>query len=96
MIETEMDAGPPKARRRYTAGIRMVRGTIRVTKAQRATLDTFWVTTLEGGTLAFEWIHPITLATANFRFVRRGLKYRQIYADGVDVLYADMELRIMP
>jgi hypothetical protein len=96
MIETEMDAGPPKARRRFTAGFRMIRGTVRISKAQRATLDTFWVTTLEGGTLPFDWIHPITLATASFRFVRRGLKYRQSYSDGVDVLYADLELRLMP
>ncbi len=39
VIETEMDAGPPKIRRRYTAGYRHVTGSLKLTRAQRTTLD---------------------------------------------------------
>lgn len=96
MIETQMDVGAPKARRRYTAGIRMVQGMLILTKVQRAILDDFFVTTCEGGTRAFDWIHPITLEGATFRFVQNGLRYRQTHADAVDLVFADLQLRIMP
>jgi hypothetical protein len=98
MLETQMDAGPPKARRRYTAGYRMVSGSIVLTHAQRAILDDFYVTTLEGGALTFDWIHPITSQPATFRFLPQpnGLRYRQKEVDTVDVLVADLQLRIMP
>jgi len=98
MIETQMDAGPPKARRRYTAGYRIVTGSIVLTHAQRQILDDFYVTTLQGGALTFDWIHPITSQPATFRFLPQpnGLRYRQKEVDIVDLVVADLQLRIMP
>ena len=98
VVETQMDAGPPKARRRFTAGFRLVGGSLALTHAQRATLDTFYMDTLEGGALTFDWIHPITSAPATFRFMPQpnGLRYRQKEPDSVDLVVADMQLRIMP
>jgi len=98
VLETQMDAGPPKARRRYTAGFRLVSGTIDLTHAQRATLDTFYVDTLQGGALPFDWIHPLTSQPATFRFLPQpnGLRYRQKEPDVVDLIVADLQLRILP
>jgi hypothetical protein len=98
VLETQMDAGPPKARRRFTAGFRLVGGSIDLTHAQRATLDDFYMNTLQGGALPFDWIHPITSAPATFRFMPQpgGLRYRQREADVIDLVVADLQLRIMP
>jgi chitodextrinase len=97
MLETQMDAGPPKARRRFTAAPRPVTGTLVLTQAQRATLDSFYVNTLQGGVLPFEWTHPMTGAIVVYRFVKQnGLKYRMDQPAGVNLIYADLQLRIMP
>jgi hypothetical protein len=98
VLETTMDAGPPKARRRYTAGYRMVSGSLALTHAQRAVLDDFYITTLQGGALTFDWIHPITAQPATMRFLPQpnGLRYRQKEVDAVDLVVADLQLRIMP
>lgn len=69
VIRTAMDAGPPKMRQRYTAGIRGFDLSFMMTKAQVATLDAFYITTLVGGSLSFTWVHPRTEAAATFRFV---------------------------
>ncbi len=68
-LRTEMDAGPAKQRNRFTAGVRPFGFTMDLTRAQVDTLDAFFITTLEGGTLAFDWTHPRTLAAVSFRFV---------------------------
>jgi len=98
VIESTMDAGPPKARRRFTAGFRLVGGSVALTRDQRAILDDFFMNTLEGGALPFDWIHPITTAPATFRFMPQpnGLRYRQNHPDGVNLVVAEMQLRIMP
>lgn len=57
-IKSEMDAGPAKVRRRFTAGVEPVSGTMIMTAAQLATLDTFYNTTLLGGALRFSWTKP--------------------------------------
>jgi hypothetical protein len=66
---SEMDTGPAKVRRRFTAGIQPMQATVTVTIAQAATLETFFDDTLEGGSLEFQWVHPRTQATARIRFV---------------------------
>lgn len=96
MLETQMDAGPPKARRRFTAGFRPIKGTVEVTITQRNTLDDFFVNTLAGGTLPFDWKHPTTGAAATFRFVKNGLKYKQTQPTGVNTMLAELDLRLMP
>jgi len=70
-IRTEMDAGQAKRRRRFTAGPREFSVSFVLTKAQVATLDTFYVTTLKGGSLSFDWFHPRTGAAGEFAFVGR-------------------------
>lgn len=69
-IVTPMETGPKKRRNRFTAAVRPIKGTIRVSFAQRQILDDFFVTTLMGGTLPFDWVHPVTQAPATFVFAR--------------------------
>ena len=67
-LRTQMDAGPAKLRRRTTAVVRTVSGAVVLDASQVATLDSFYLNSLSGGTLAFDWTHPRTLAAASFRF----------------------------
>jgi len=68
-IKSEMDAGPAKVRRRFTAGVSPVSGTMIMTAAQLATFDTFFNTTLLGGSLRFSWTKPpVHSAACEMRF----------------------------
>ena len=91
-IRTQMDTGPAKARQRFTAAPRPVKGQIRITFTQRQTLDDFFVTTLAGGTLQFDWTHPISGAAATFRFKSEP----QYQSDRRSLIMAQLDLEIMP
>lgn len=94
VVRTEMDAGPAKIRRRFTAGVRPLKVTLdRMTRTQVAALDELYVDTLEGGALPFDWTHPRTLGDVTFRFTRPP-RYRPI---GSGALWnAELELEVMP
>jgi len=68
-IRTQMEAGPDKVRRRFTAGVREFSVKWTLTTAQVSTLDTFFHSTLDGGALQFDMTHPRTGASTSFRFV---------------------------
>lgn len=68
LLETQMEAGPAKSRRRYTTGYRQFGVALAMTATQRAIFDSFFVTTLKGGSLPFDWKDPVTQAAATFRF----------------------------
>lgn len=74
-IRSEMDAGQPKVRRRYTAEVKhyQIDGSRFVLdEAQRDDLEDFYITTLKLGTLQFTWDEPWSGAGARtFRFVER-------------------------
>jgi hypothetical protein len=91
-IRTPMEVGPPKLRRRATAGVRPIQGRQLLTKTQVATLDTFYVTTLAGGSLPFDWVHPRTQAAATFAFVSPPV-YTPV---GADAWYAALTLEVRP
>lgn len=92
-LRTEMDAGPAKVRRRFTAGVRTFKVGSAMTRAQVATLDTFFVTTVQGGALSFDWTHPRTQAAATFRFTRPP---RTAPEAGGQRWRVELELEIMP
>jgi hypothetical protein len=64
-----MDVGPAKVRRRATAGVTQLKCAFRLSAAQRASLLTFWQTTLAGGSLSYSWTHPISGAGITCRIV---------------------------
>lgn len=91
-IRTDMDVGPPKVRRRYTAEIRDYALRLLLTTVQVATLETFYITTLSHGSLTFDWVHPRTQVAATFRMVNRP-GYEQA---GPGYWYTDLALEELP
>ena len=67
-IDTDMDIGVPKSRRRYTKELRNLPWAFIMTTAEVALFDTFYHTTLQGGTLPFDHVDPRTAAAKSFRF----------------------------
>lgn len=68
-IRTEMDVGPAKLRKRYTAAIKPFVGQMFMTPEQVETLETFFEVTTAYGSLAFDWENPRTGVAASCRFV---------------------------
>lgn len=67
-VESAMDTGPAKIRRRFTKSLRKFTISMQMTAAQVTTFETFWQTTVAGGSLSFDWVHPRTRAAATMRF----------------------------
>ena len=90
-IRSEVDVGPPKVRKRYTAGIVIFSGLVyRMTKANVATFQTFYVTTINGGATAFDLPHPRTAATVSAR-ITSAPTYTALSDDIFDIA-VDMEV----
>ena len=68
-IRTEMAAGPAKLRRRSTAAVRTISCQLRLSYAQRAALDGFYLSDTASGSVPFDWVHPVTRAAVSIRFV---------------------------
>ena len=67
-VESPMDTGPAKIRRRFTKSLRKFSISLMMTSAQVDTFETFWQTTVKGGSIPFDWVHPRTRAAATLRF----------------------------
>lgn len=92
MLRTEMDAGPAKLRQRFTAAARPISGSVVMkTKSELNDLDAFFVTTLKGGTLAFDW-QDRNGVTRSYRFTAPP-RYTFLEPDRIKV---SMKLEIMP
>jgi hypothetical protein len=68
VIRTTMDAGPKKARRRYTARSVNFSGRQVFDKTELAVFEQFYHVVLADGVRRFNFTDPITLETAEFRF----------------------------
>jgi hypothetical protein len=68
VVRTEMDAGPVKARLRYTAAPKTVSGAITITEQQRDILEYFYTVVTGFGANRFNMTDPQTLEVAEFRF----------------------------
>ncbi|NNG04360.1 MAG: hypothetical protein HKM95_09700 [Inquilinus sp.] len=91
-IRTQMDAGPAKVRRRFSAGVRKFAVTVALTRAQVQILDDFYLTDLQGGALRFDWTHPRTLAAVQFRFLTAPRYASQSQIDWL----AQLQLEVLP
>lgn len=67
-VATEMDAGPAKIRRRFTAGVTKYQFEFVMTLAQLNTFKTFYETTTQGGSVKFGFPDPYTTTLTDFRF----------------------------
>jgi len=68
VIRTTMDAGPKKARRRYTARTVKFLGKQRFDEDELALFEQFYHTEIADGVLRFNYIDPISNQLAEFRF----------------------------
>lgn len=69
VLRTQMDAGPAKVRRRFTAGTRPFSVQVPLTATQVADFDSFFLNDIAAGALSFDWVHPRTQAAATLRIV---------------------------
>lgn len=67
-VESNVDAGPAKIRRRFTKSLRKFGITLQMLPAQVTIFETFWQNTVKGGSLPFDWVHPRTRVAATLRF----------------------------
>lgn len=67
-IETPVDAGPAKVRRRFTADVRRFTVALKMSAAQCDTFEAFWRDDLLQGALPFDWVHPRTRAATTYLF----------------------------
>jgi len=70
VLRTAMDAGPKKARRRYTARTVLYSGSMILDSMELAVFETFFHATLADGVLRFNFTDPLSLETAEFRFAK--------------------------
>jgi hypothetical protein len=90
-----MEYGPPKRRRRSTAGIRTIKCRLALTTEQVDILDAFFLSDLAGGALTFEWVHPRTRVLSTLAFTEcKPPVYND--AGGGEKFYADFSLDILP
>lgn len=68
VLRTQMDAGPPSRRNKYTARIVNVSTRMIVNGTQKATFDTFFRTTLKNGSLSFTWDSPTDDSAVTYAF----------------------------
>jgi hypothetical protein len=68
-LRSTVDAGPPKVRRRFTAGISKITCKYTVSRELMLALDDFYFVQAAGGAIPFEWTHPMRHETVMVRFV---------------------------
>ncbi|MDR0443276.1 MAG: hypothetical protein LBH44_07720 [Treponema sp.] len=68
VIRTSMDAGPKKARRRYTARSVKFSGRQVFSALELDVFEQFYQTILADGVLRFNFTDPVSLETGEFRF----------------------------
>ncbi len=70
-LRTEMEEGPAKLRRLPAPMPDQLQFQQLYTLTQTQTMDTFYLTTLAGGTLSFDDTHPRTGSSVTFRLIGR-------------------------
>jgi len=88
VIRTAMDAGPQKARRRYTAKTVRFTGKQIFDAAELAVFEQFYTNVLADGVLRFNFQNPITMEIAEFRFTD---DYTTVDADGLFAVSMQLE-----
>lgn len=69
-IRFSNDAGPAQVRKLFSNATRTVTRRVVLTQAQRIALDTFFVETLEEGSLPFDFVDTVTGLACAYRFLQ--------------------------
>lgn len=92
ILNSPMDAGPPKARRITTADHRRLTGTMKLSGVQRAALDEFYEVTV--GVELFDFTDPVDNSTVSARFYTRP-SYQHVHGSGSTSLWvAQLDLLV--
>jgi hypothetical protein len=68
VLRSQMDSGAPKTRKLFTAVIRNIEIAMTLNGSQRATFDTFFITTINDGADSFTILDPLDDGTITVRF----------------------------
>jgi hypothetical protein len=93
LIETQMEQGPYKTRRRGSARFTPVSITIRMDSEQLETFQEWYYETLIDGSLVFNWRHPRTWADVTMQFRKPSPAIRAVSGEVFDV---SMRLEVRP
>ena len=88
VIRTQMDTGPQKVRRRYTAITKEFTGSVVLTENQRELLEDWYQNIIGDGALRFVMKDPQTLQPAEFRFLE---DYDEGSNDGLWIITMKLE-----
>jgi hypothetical protein len=91
-LRSSIDAGPPKVRRRFTAGIGQITCRYTLDRTLLLTLSDFYLGPAAGGAVAFEWFHPRRQVTVMVRF-REPVAYRP---EAPELWTATVALEVLP
>lgn len=92
VIRSKMDQGPAKTRQRSSAGVSELTVSYLLSGAQTGVLETFYMTTLAGGSARFAYIHPRRDVEVSARF----RKPPQLVACNGQYYTVRLELEILP
>jgi hypothetical protein len=92
VIRTDMEQGPAKLRLRTTAAVRTMTLSYLMNKTQIVELETFYLATLQGGSLPFDFVHPRSNATVSCRFT----KPPEYVTSNGNFFKVAMELEVLP
>lgn len=96
-IATQTDTGPGQQRARSPLQYRRMQLTIPVPRADFATFESFYQTTLGNGAKPFEFPHPLTLAALRVRFPPDELPgYEAALERGAKFILLAMKLQVLP
>lgn len=68
-VETNMDTGPSKKRRRFTSVTEAYGGSMTMDSSQKAAFKTFFQSILKQGSLTFNFPNPVSTGTIEVRLI---------------------------
>lgn len=95
-IRTQMDAGPAKVRKRFTAAPVPHSGSLLVTGTQLQTLWDFFTDSLQMGAEEFEWVDPRTGDAAMVRFTEPPRTAPRAPRGSSNYWRVDLSIEVMP
>lgn len=92
--ESEMDAGPPRTRRRFTAVEEAMTVSFLFSRAQLNTFRAWLKNDIAGGALPYDWEHPIDNVPCRVRIPKGSLPtYEKL---GTNVWRVSFAIRVLP
>lgn len=98
VIRTNMDTGPAKVRRRFTAVTKNHKGSIVMTKTEFATWESWFEVSIAYGSLTFTMTNPLTGSSMTCRMVvpSSGKAYSFVPESGTDRGVLSLEIEVLP